>query len=46
MNANDTTLPQERAANVINSMALVPEVEFKTVKFEPDVCVCVQKNSH
>ena len=39
-NTSDATLPQERAANVINSTTPVPEVEFETVKFEPDVCVC------
>ena len=41
MNANETTIPQERAANVINSTTPVPEVEVETVKSEPDVCVCV-----
>lgn len=41
MNTKDTTLPQERAANVTSSATLVPEVE---VKFEPDVCVCLIKS--
>ena len=41
MNTKDTTLPQERDANVTSSTTLIPEVE---VKFEPDVCVCVVKS--